>query len=104
MPKRSPSRWAGSSSPRAEGTPKAAMLSSRALLGGRLMAGFLALLLGDRDRPLVALPWSHIMAVSTALYGMMAALPNRGDLAGLVIDILDKLTRPDDSTAEEQAR
>jgi long-chain acyl-CoA synthetase len=58
-----------------EGTPKAAMLSSRALLGGRLMAAFLSVVLGDRDRALVALPWSHIMAVSTALYGMMAGVP-----------------------------
>jgi acyl-CoA synthetase (AMP-forming)/AMP-acid ligase II len=58
-----------------EGTPKAAMLSSRALLGGRLFAAFLSLVLGDRDRALVALPWSHIMAVSTALYGLMAGVP-----------------------------
>ena len=58
-----------------EGTPKAAMLSSRALLGGRLMAAFLSLVLGERDRALVALPWSHIMAISTALYGIMAGVP-----------------------------
>jgi acyl-CoA synthetase (AMP-forming)/AMP-acid ligase II len=57
-----------------EGTPKAAMLSSRALLGGRLMAALLALVLGDRDRALIALPWAHIMAVSAALYGMMAGV------------------------------
>jgi long-chain acyl-CoA synthetase len=58
-----------------EGTPKAAMLSSRALLGGRLIAAFLSVVLSDRDRALVALPWSHIMAVSTALYGLMAGVP-----------------------------
>jgi long-chain acyl-CoA synthetase len=58
-----------------EGTPKAAMLSSRALLGGRMIAAFLSLVLGDRDLALVALPWSHIMAVSTALYGLMAGVP-----------------------------
>jgi len=57
-----------------EGTPKAAMLSSRALLGGRLMAAFLSLVLGDRDRALFALPWSHIMATSAALYGMLAGI------------------------------
>ncbi len=57
-----------------EGTPKAAMLSSRALLAGRLMAVFLSMVLGDRDRALVALPWSHIMAVSAALYGLMAGV------------------------------
>jgi len=32
---------------------------------------------------------------SAAMYGMMAELPNRGDLKTLVIDILDKMTRPD---------
>lgn len=29
------------------------------------------------------------------MYGMMAALPNRGDLRELVIDALDRMTRPD---------
>jgi glutamate/tyrosine decarboxylase-like PLP-dependent enzyme len=32
---------------------------------------------------------------SAAMYGMMAALPNRGDLHEVVIDILDRMTRPD---------
>jgi glutamate/tyrosine decarboxylase-like PLP-dependent enzyme len=32
---------------------------------------------------------------SAALYGMMAALPNRGDLATLAVDLLDRMTRPD---------
>lgn len=36
---------------------------------------------------------------TAAMYGMMAALPNRGDLQTMVIDILDKLTRPSDSSA-----
>ena len=31
---------------------------------------------------------------SAAMYGMMASLPNRGDLQTLVIDMLDKMTRP----------
>lgn len=31
---------------------------------------------------------------SAAMYGMMASLPNRGDLHTLVIDALDKMTRP----------
>lgn len=30
---------------------------------------------------------------SAAMYGMMAALPNRGDLETIVVDILDKMTR-----------
>jgi hypothetical protein len=32
---------------------------------------------------------------SAAMYGMMASLPNRGDLKTLVIDALDRMTRPD---------
>ena len=32
---------------------------------------------------------------SAAMYGMMAALPNRGDLESIVTDILDKMTRYD---------
>jgi glutamate/tyrosine decarboxylase-like PLP-dependent enzyme len=31
---------------------------------------------------------------SAAMYGMMASLPNRGDLHSLVIDALDRMTRP----------
>lgn len=34
---------------------------------------------------------------SAAMYGMMASLPNRGDLRTLVIDVLDELTRPSGS-------
>ncbi len=53
------------------GFPKGAALSSRALLGARastLLAGFIV---GPKDLAFIALPWSHIMAVSIALYGMM---------------------------------
>jgi len=32
---------------------------------------------------------------TAAMYGMMASLPNRGDLHTLVIDALDRMTRPD---------
>lgn len=58
-----------------EGAPKGTTLSSRALLGGRAMAAFLAVLLGRNDRALIALPWSHIMATSAALYGLLAGVP-----------------------------
>ncbi len=37
---------------------------------------------------------------SAAMYGMMATLPNRGDLHTLVIDVLDKMTRPARSDGE----
>jgi acyl-CoA synthetase (AMP-forming)/AMP-acid ligase II len=42
--------------------------------------------LGPSDLALIALPWSHIMAVSIALYGLMAGIRgcflNRFDAAG----------------------
>ena len=56
------------------GFPKGAALSSNALLGARASTVLSGLLLGPRDIALVALPWSHIMAVSIALYGLMAGI------------------------------
>jgi acyl-CoA synthetase (AMP-forming)/AMP-acid ligase II len=56
------------------GFPKGAALSSRALLGGRASIVLAGLFLGPRDLALIALPWSHIMAVSIALYGLMAGI------------------------------
>ena len=56
------------------GFPKGAALSSRALLGARASTVLAGLFLGPRDLALVALPWSHIMAVSIALNGLMAGI------------------------------
>ena len=56
------------------GFPKGAALSSRALLGGRASTVLSRLFLSHRDLALVALPWSHIMAVSITLYGLMAGI------------------------------
>ncbi len=56
------------------GFPKGAALSSNALLGGRALTVVAGLFLGPKDLALVALPWSHIMAVSIALYGLMAGI------------------------------
>ena len=56
------------------GFPKGAALSSRALLGARASTILSGAFLGRRDLALVALPWSHIMAVSIALYGLMAGI------------------------------
>ena len=56
------------------GFPKGAELSSNALLGARASTVLASLILGPRDLALVALPWSHIMAVSIALYGLMAGI------------------------------
>lgn len=56
------------------GFPKGAALSSRALLGARATTVFAGLFLGSKDLALIALPWSHIMSVSIALYGLMAGV------------------------------
>ncbi len=56
------------------GFPKGAALSSNALLGARASTVICGTFLGSRDLALVALPWSHIMAVSIALYGLMAGI------------------------------
>ncbi len=56
------------------GFPKGAALSSNALLGARASTVLSGVFLGSRDLALVALPWSHIMAVSIALYGLMAGI------------------------------
>ncbi len=56
------------------GFPKGAALSSRALLGARASTVLAGLFLGPKDLALIALPWSHIMAVSIALYGLMAGI------------------------------
>jgi len=65
------------------GFPKGAALSSRALLGARSSTVLAGLFLGPKDLALVALPWSHIMAVSIALYGLMAGI------RGCVLDRFD---------------
>jgi acyl-CoA synthetase (AMP-forming)/AMP-acid ligase II len=57
------------------GFPKGAALSSRALLGGRATAALVAPFLGSKDLALIALPWSHIMAVSIAIYGLFSGVP-----------------------------
>jgi acyl-CoA synthetase (AMP-forming)/AMP-acid ligase II len=56
------------------GFPKGAALSSTALLGARSSTVIAGIFLGPKDLALIALPWSHIMAVSIALYGLMAGV------------------------------
>ncbi|MBN1918160.1 MAG: acyl--CoA ligase [Verrucomicrobia bacterium] len=59
------------------GSPKGAMLSSRALLGGLAISGLYAPFVGRRDLALIALPWAHIMTISTVLYGLVAGVRGR---------------------------
>ena len=65
------------------GHPKGAALSSNALLGARASIVLAGIFLSSRDLALVALPWSHIMAVSIALYGLMAGI------RGCILDRFD---------------
>ena len=71
------------------GFPKGAALSSRALLGGRASTVLTGLFLGPHDLALIALPWSHIMAVSIALYGLMSGV------RGCFLDRFDVLSALD---------
>lgn len=70
------------------GFPKGAALSSNAMLGGRASMVLAGLFLGPKDLALIALPWSHIMAVSIALYGLMAGIRgcflDRFEVAGAI--------------------
>ena len=59
------------------GFPKGAMLSSHALLGGLAMAAMYSPFVGRHDLALIALPWAHIMTVSTVLYGLVAGVRGR---------------------------
>jgi long-chain acyl-CoA synthetase len=75
------------------GFPKGAALSSNALLGARASTVLAGLFLGPKDLALIALPWSHIMAVSITLYGLMVGIRgcflDRFDVA----DALDLIER-----------
>lgn len=57
------------------GVPKGVMLSSRSLLGGASTAPLIAPFIREKELALFTLPWAHIMAVSTALYGLIAGIP-----------------------------
>jgi long-chain acyl-CoA synthetase len=76
------------------GFPKGAAISSRALLGARASTVLTGVFLGPKDLALVALPWSHIMAVSIALYGLMAGIRgcflDRFD-AGRALELIERL-------------
>jgi len=57
------------------GIPKGARLSSRSLLGGASTAALIAPFIRKKELALFTLPWAHIMAVSAALYGLIAGIP-----------------------------
>jgi hypothetical protein len=60
------------------------------VLPARLMSTLTA-----RSSSVTGLKGSHVPKRSAAMYGMMASLPNRGDLDEMVLGVLDDLTRVD---------
>jgi glutamate/tyrosine decarboxylase-like PLP-dependent enzyme len=62
------------------------------LLPPRLMSALVA-----RSSSVTGLKGADLPRRSAAMYGMMASLPNQGDLNELVLDVLDSLTQPEDA-------
>lgn len=69
------------------------------LLPDRLVSSLTA-----RSSSITGLKGSQVPGRSAAMYGMMASLPNRGDLNELVLDVLDNLTQLDETSGAPQAR
>ncbi|MGC9334430.1 MAG: hypothetical protein ACP5JJ_09800, partial [Anaerolineae bacterium] len=61
------------------------------LLPARLMSALTA-----RSSSVTGIKGGQVPGRSAAMYGMMASLPNRGDLDRMVLDLLDQLTEIDD--------
>ena len=59
----------------------------------RLMPGWVASKVTSVASEHLGVGGGDVPKRSAAMYGMMAALPNRGDLETIVVDILDKMTR-----------
>jgi sphinganine-1-phosphate aldolase len=64
------------------------------LLPARLMSALAA-----RASSVAGIEGASLPRRSAAMYGMMASLPNRGDVGELVLDILDELTNPAEAPA-----
>jgi hypothetical protein len=56
--------------------------------------------LASRASSLTGLDGATVPKRSAAMYGMMASLPNRGDLNEIVLDILDQLTQAEEASPE----
>jgi glutamate/tyrosine decarboxylase-like PLP-dependent enzyme len=77
-------------------------LSNTVLVGlvqaaARLLPADVMSALTARSSSLTGLKGADVPQRSAAMYGMMASLPNRGDLTELVLDVLDHLTRLEDA-------
>jgi sphinganine-1-phosphate aldolase len=74
-----------------------------AQLAVRLLPERLVHALTSRSTGMVGVKGSHLPQRSAAMYGLMASLPNRGDIHEIVLDLLDRLTRLDEEAGEENA-
>ena len=73
-------------------TAKVGLVQAAArILPARLMSA-----LTSRSSSVTGLKGSQVPVRSAAMYGMMASLPNRGDLDEMVLDLLDQLTQVDE--------
>ena len=61
------------------------------LLPAKLVSEFAA-----RVSSVMGLEGGQLPKRSAAMYGMMASLPNKGDLNEIVLDLLDQLTQPEE--------
>jgi hypothetical protein len=67
---------------------------------GKLLPARWMSVLASRSSSLTGLEGAAMPNRSAAMYGMMASLPNRGDLSEIVLDILDQLTQTEEASLE----
>ncbi len=65
-------------------------------LAAKLLPANLMSKLTARSSSMTGIKGADLPQRSAAMYGMMASLPNRGDLSELVLDVLDNLTSPEE--------
>ena len=58
--------------------------------------------LAGRASSVAGLKGGQLPGRTAAMYGMMASLPNRGDLDEIVLDLLDQLTQVEDGASASQ--
>jgi glutamate/tyrosine decarboxylase-like PLP-dependent enzyme len=69
-------------------------------IAGKLLPARWMSALASRASSLTGLDGATVPKRSAAMYGMMASLPNRGDLNEIVLDILDQLTLTEEASPE----
>jgi hypothetical protein len=67
---------------------------------GKLLPARWMSALASRSSSVTGLKGAAVPQRSAAMYGMMASLPNRGDLNEIVLDLLDQLTQTEEASPE----